>query len=203
MSEPDQKPSITDEQGGFVSRWSRLKQASLHESKSNAVETTEDVTLQVQAPQLCDEDMPPIESLTEESDYSGFFSEKVSEALRQQALRKLFHGASFNVCDGLDDYAEDFTSFAKLGSIITSDMRHQMAVAKEKLESALKSESTDEITPEAKVVAAEMDSEREVERDEQDQEETGNLLVQKTAADSEFNHPMAVNQIEAEGGTDS
>ncbi|MCP4992832.1 MAG: hypothetical protein GY934_03455, partial [Gammaproteobacteria bacterium] len=32
----------------------------------------------------------------------------------------------FNVCDGLDDYAEDFNGFEKLGDIITSDMLHQL-----------------------------------------------------------------------------
>ncbi len=78
--------------------------------------------------------MPAISSLDETSDYSGFLSEKVSEALRRQALRKLFHSQCFNVCDGLDDYAEDFVSFAKLGEIVTSDMRHQLERVRERLQ---------------------------------------------------------------------
>jgi hypothetical protein len=143
MSSRDREYSIAEDQGGFISRWSRMKQATQQQDEPTEMATSDD-----EAPLLSDEDMPPIESLTEESDYSGFFSEKVSEALRQQALRKLFHSASFNVCDGLDDYADDFTSFAKLGSIITSDMRHQMAVAKEKLEAALQLESDAEVAAE-------------------------------------------------------
>jgi hypothetical protein len=147
MSRRDREFSVAEDQGGFISRWSRMKQATQQQGETTEMATSDDEAT-VKAPPLCDEDMPPIESLTEESDYSGFFSEKVSEALRQQALRKLFHSASFNVCDGLDDYADDFTSFAKLGSIITSDMRHQMAVAKEKLEAALQLESDTEIAEE-------------------------------------------------------
>ena len=68
---------------------------------------------------------------------SGFLSPKVSEELRQIALRKLFSLPQFNVSDGLDDYNEDFTSFAKLGDILTADMKHQMEVeARKKLELA-------------------------------------------------------------------
>ena len=41
---------------------------------------------------LTDADMPPIETLTEDSDYTGFMSPEVSEELRKLALRKLFQG---------------------------------------------------------------------------------------------------------------
>ncbi|MCB1775652.1 MAG: DUF3306 domain-containing protein, partial [Gammaproteobacteria bacterium] len=75
-------------------------------------------------PPLTDADMPPIESLSADSDYTGFLSEQVSEALRKAALRKLFHSATFNVTDGLDDYTDDFTTFKALGDIVTADMRH-------------------------------------------------------------------------------
>ncbi len=76
--------------------------------------------------------MPDIDSLDDDSDYSGFLSPGVSEALRKQALRRMFHSAAFNVCDGLDDYDEDFTSFEKLGDIVTADMRHRELVEEER-----------------------------------------------------------------------
>ena len=82
---------------------------------------------------LTDEDMPDINSLTENSDYSLFMSEGVSERLRKLALRKLFSGAGFNIKDGLDDYDDDFTSFEGLGDLITCDMKHQQEM-KEKRE---------------------------------------------------------------------
>lgn len=91
---------------------------------------------------LTDEDMPPLDVLDSDSDYSGFFSPGVSENLRNAALRKLFLSPKFNIVDGLDDYAEDFTNFEKLGAIITSDMRHQMELAEERVKKALTEEMT-------------------------------------------------------------
>lgn len=81
-----------------------------------------------------DEDMPPIELLTEDSDYSGFLSPDVSDTLRNLALRKLFHLPLFNVVDGLDDYAEDFTKFAALGDIIPREMQRMLDREKKKEE---------------------------------------------------------------------
>ncbi|WP_025770872.1 DUF3306 domain-containing protein [Thioalkalivibrio sp. HK1] len=85
---------------------------------------------------LTDADMPPIETLDEHSDYSGFLSPGVSEELRRRALRKLFLSAAFNVRDGLDDYDDDFTSFEALGDMVTADMKHQMEVEAERAQAA-------------------------------------------------------------------
>ena len=82
------------------------------------------------APVLTDEDMPDVASMDENSDYSGFMSEGVSEELRKIALRKLFSGVGFNIRDGLDDYDDDFRSFAALGDIITSDMKHPNGIGR-------------------------------------------------------------------------
>ena len=85
---------------------------------------------------LTDEDMPSLDSLDQDSDYSGFLSSGVSEGLRRRALRKLFSSAVFNVPDGLDDYDDDFTSFAALGDIVTSDMKHQAEMEAERAKQA-------------------------------------------------------------------
>lgn len=111
------------EEQGFVQRWSRRKQQA--EGRSELAESPEpDPPAEPPAP-LTDADMPPLESLTEASDFSGFLSSGVSEELRRLALRKLFHSAAFNVRDGLNDYDEDFTTFEKLGDIVTAEMRHR------------------------------------------------------------------------------
>ncbi len=89
---------------------------------------------------LTDADMPAIETLGEDADVSGFLSPGVSDDLRRAALRKLFHGPKFNVCDGLDDYCGDYTKFEPLGDIITADMRFQMQRALERLADAEESE---------------------------------------------------------------
>lgn len=129
---PD-KTEFDDEQerlAGPLSRWVKRKQAVLQEKKAleeqqahNKMRSADEEALPT------DSDMPPVESLTADSDYSAFMSPRVSESLRRLALRKLFHSAEFNICDGLDDYDGDYTSFAKLGGIITADMKHQMELA--------------------------------------------------------------------------
>jgi hypothetical protein len=102
---------------------------------------------------LTDADMPDLATLTEESDFSAFMSSGVSDELRNLALRKLFHAPVFNIRDGFDDYDEDYTSFEKLGGIVTSDMKHQVEVQQRKLRAALEQESQqaalDEAEPEA------------------------------------------------------
>ncbi len=112
----------------FLKRWSRRKTLSAHGEPPPAL-----VAEQTPAPAepLTDEDMPALDSLNEHSDYGGFLSPKVSDELRKLALRKLFHGAGFNICDGLDDYDEDMTVFEPLGDIITSDLRHRMELERE------------------------------------------------------------------------
>jgi hypothetical protein len=111
----------------FLSRWSKrkLEQEQLQTEASREVEPAEAESKKALS-ELTDADMPPLESLDEEADYSGFLSPKVSEALRQQALQRLFRSACFNVCDGLDDYAEDFTRFDKLGDLITAEWRSRL-----------------------------------------------------------------------------
>ena len=132
------------EKEGFASRWSRRKQEVAKETTvEDAPITTEEpvideATLAEQKLEklnaLTDEDMPDIETLNEDSDFSGFMSTGVSETLRKMALQKLFHGKSYNVRDGLDEYDGDYTSFEKLDpSVITCDMKHLLEVEAEKL----------------------------------------------------------------------
>ncbi|OED37483.1 hypothetical protein AB833_23325 [Chromatiales bacterium (ex Bugula neritina AB1)] len=133
---------------GFVSRWSRLKQqgvesdsldsvpsgdlpeiadpAAIDNTQTNALwvaDDAQDGLAPEEQPVLTDADMPPLESLNADSDYSPFFSEGVSKQLRNLALKKLFFSGKFASRDGLDDYDDDFTRFEPLGDTITSDMK--------------------------------------------------------------------------------
>jgi len=78
-------------------------------------------------PLLTDDDMPPIESLSANSDLSDFFNKGVSAALRKAALRHVFQQPQFNVRDGLNDYDGDYTVFEPLGDTVTSDMKWHVA----------------------------------------------------------------------------
>lgn len=130
---PTDHPSEADESP--LHRWSRRKHAAREhaataepdaEQRSDAAVDPEPVEERAEhgADEVTDADLPPVESLTPDSDYSEFMSPKVSESLRQTALRKLFGLSQFNVRDGLDDYDEDYTQFRSLGDTVTADMRY-------------------------------------------------------------------------------
>ena len=134
----------------FVSRWSQRKCALTAGAPlaPPTDERTEEAAEQSGQKELTDSDMPALAQLDENSDYSMFFSPKVSEELRHLALRKLFRCAQFNVCDGLDDYAEDFTTFAALGDVLTADIRHRLKMqAEQALRSVADITDSDEVTP--------------------------------------------------------
>ncbi|WP_455222157.1 DUF3306 domain-containing protein [Kaarinaea lacus] len=141
----DQLDQNTDEET-FLNRWSRRKLGNdaveervetrnLQES-SNSVEpqverqlseaSVDDAAREASRLELTDEDMPPLESLDENSDYSAFFSPRVSETLRRQALQKLFHLPQFNISDGLNDYDDDYTQHEKLGSVVTHEVKRAL-----------------------------------------------------------------------------
>lgn len=141
----------------FVSRWSRLKHknnqtnddADVDPIVGSIVDKAEKQAIALDEAQqtpvkiLTDADMPDIESMTADSDYTDFLSPGVSEELRRLALRKLFSSEVFNIRDGLDEYDGDYTHFEKLGDIVTSDMKHQLEMeAKRKAEQALQDENS-------------------------------------------------------------
>lgn len=119
---PTREPSQGEDP--FLSRWSRRKLEQEKDRGDPLPETPASGT--PEAPSLSDDDMPPLESLGPDSDYSGFLSPGVSESLRRLALRRLFHAPEFNLCDGLDDYDDDFRAFAGLGSVVPVEMRKRL-----------------------------------------------------------------------------
>ena len=53
--------------------------------------------------------LPPLESLTPESDFAPFMQAEVDPGVRRQALKTLFQDPQFNVMDGLDVYIDDYS----------------------------------------------------------------------------------------------
>ncbi len=133
-----------------LSRWSRrkLEAEQALEAETQPVARAEiasgDLPAEAPAPVLTDADMPAIDTLSDESDFSPFMSPGVSDELRNLALRKLFGSPVFNIRDGLDEYDDDFTEFAKLGDIVTSDMKHRIEMEQQKLREKLASGETGE-----------------------------------------------------------
>jgi hypothetical protein len=106
----------------FLSRWSRRKHASRRgekvpepapeDSAAAAPATASGLVGSPPAPSDADQapaELPQVESLTPESDFTPFMRNGVDPTLRQQALRTLFRDPRFNVMDGLDVYIDDYS----------------------------------------------------------------------------------------------
>jgi hypothetical protein len=91
---------MPDEKEPFLARWSRLKQQQAADASPPQVK-------QDHEPQ---KPLPPVESLTPESDFSVFMQPKVKEELRRLALKKLFRDPHFNVPDPFEPFSGDWTA---------------------------------------------------------------------------------------------
>ncbi|WP_405225851.1 DUF3306 domain-containing protein [Lentisalinibacter sediminis] len=100
-------------------------------------------------------ELPPLESLNEDSDYSAFLAADVAPDMQRQALRKLFRSPKFNLRDGLDDYDLDYSNPAPLGNVVTAEMRHRIAREIERLAARASEERT--VPDEAALAAAPVD----------------------------------------------
>ena len=177
-----------DEQEDFLARWSRRKALSrkgeeLPEPPEAVDEIVQDAPQadkeavpadESPAPEQAAEaggddmpELPPLETLGENSDYSAFLGKGVPPDLKQKALQKLFHSPKFNIRDGLDDYDWDFTNPEPLGDIITAEMRYRVQRELERLAGLDEDEENPEDSP---AVAAVDTGEHDAANDETDPE---------------------------------
>jgi len=90
------------EDDNFLSRWSRRK----HQANREAVQPA---PAPAPAGAPAEPALPPVESLTFDSDFTPFLAANVAESVKRAALKKLLHDPRFNVMDGLDTYIDDYT----------------------------------------------------------------------------------------------
>lgn len=105
----------------FLSRWSRRKADQKGSEPAPSAEPPAASPEGADLPEGTDSgeapdeaaivaELPDIESLDKESDFSAFMKQGVPDALRRQALRKLWKvNPVFGFLDGMNDYDEDFT----------------------------------------------------------------------------------------------
>ncbi len=120
---------MTRRNDGFLTRWSRRKRAggatpvvearATGSSSGKAEAPPAEAERKEASAQTADQtalELPDVESLDKDSDYTPFMREGVPENLRGQALRKLWStDPVFAFRDGLDDYDDDYTKmFPKL-----------------------------------------------------------------------------------------
>lgn len=142
MSKHDEKPDrpAATKEGDepFLKRWSRMKSGEEAEAPEPSVavaEAEEGALVDPQGdgdvPAIDPADLPDVESLGKDSDYTVFMQEGVPDALRNLALRKLFaSNPALAVLDGLNDYDEDYS---KLG-IVTQTVKTAYKVGRGFLE---------------------------------------------------------------------
>ncbi len=133
----------------FVSRWDRVKRD--HAQETSAVAAAEIEQSAEAAEQIANIDaplqhklaedrrpeptlsnsrvpveLPSLDSLTPQSDYSPFMAKDVDMKLRNQAMKKLFTDPHYNVMDRLDIYIDDYSVHAPL----PLEVIRQMNIAK-------------------------------------------------------------------------
>jgi hypothetical protein len=117
-----------DEEKGFLSRWSQRKREAEEEAAAGAIEAPQGgagpqrvaapdaagVPAADDGPEPIDpRELPDIDTLDAGSDFSVFMKDGVPQALKQRALRKLWHvDPAFREICMLDDYNLDYTDAA-------------------------------------------------------------------------------------------
>ena len=105
---------MSEEKQDFLRRWSRLKRDS-----AGAVQKKDAPSVPSEKPEL-----PPLDSLTFESDFKAFMHSKVEEGVKRAALKKLFADPRFNVMDGLDTYIDDYTKAEGIPESMLETLEH-------------------------------------------------------------------------------
>ena len=127
MTSPADKLAPDEEVGRepepFLTRWSRRKEEARREVPEPVPEKTAD-------PKALPPELPPLDKLTLESDYRGFFHPKVSEDMRRAALKKLFSDPHFNVMDGLDVYIDDYSKTEPIPAAMLASLKQAQNILK-------------------------------------------------------------------------
>ena len=122
----------------FLSRWARVKRDAESGAipGTNSSNTSIDAPLQPKMPEearpertlpeTSPVELPSLDSLTPQSDYSPFMAKSVDPALRNQAMKKLFTDPHYNVMDRLDTYIDDYSTHPPL----PLDVIRQMSISK-------------------------------------------------------------------------
>lgn len=102
-----------EEDENFLSRWSQRKLAAEAEAVQEDETPRDSDAAQADSGKIDPADLPDIDSLDSNSDFTVFLKEGVPDALRRRALRKLWRlDPVFGHLDGLNDYDLDYTNAA-------------------------------------------------------------------------------------------
>jgi hypothetical protein len=149
---------MSDEKEPFLARWSRLKRQKPADASPPQVKQGDE-------PQ---KPLPPLESLTPESDFSVFMQPKVKEELRRLALKKMFRDPHFNVPDPFEPFSGDWTA----GEVIPDALLAKLSQARTLLLSPEERAALDEKEKAEKETAQKEMLEKEAKADEPGRQDT-------------------------------
>jgi hypothetical protein len=117
--------TIEQDDDSFLSRWSKRKLESddeVQQGEQEAKQSTEPESLETET---------PLEQTTE-ADKPIWQQRDADPLVKKQALHDLFKQSEFGVLDGLNEYDEDYTSFPRLGNVVTREMKRMLELAEQK-----------------------------------------------------------------------
>jgi len=118
-----------NKESSFINRWSDRKTAERDDQSLEQVEIPEQSAVASSSEQgvtsdeniTVPDDLPDINTLDKNSDFSLFMREGTPEHLKKLALKKLFTSdPAFSVLDGLNDYDEDYSMIGKVAEAVSS-----------------------------------------------------------------------------------
>jgi hypothetical protein len=144
---------MTDHDESALARWSRRKREASAAAKAGMdrqdakpdvakeappnTESSSESRAEEAEPQVSVEDLPDVETLTYESDFTVFLQRGVPDALRSMALAKLWRSDPILAnLDGLNDYDDDYRIVAQtdgpLMKLIEPESRAELSLEREK-----------------------------------------------------------------------
>jgi hypothetical protein len=150
-----------DKELNFLKRWSGRKTVERDLKSIDQVKISEqsEVVVSADFPEVEDEgvpvpdDLPDIDTLNKDSDFSLFMRKGTPEHLKKLALRKLFNSdPAFSVLDGLNDYDEDYSMIGMVAEAVSTRYKpgrgmvdpDEEALPKEQVESSNKDDPVSE-----------------------------------------------------------
>ncbi|MDT8310270.1 MAG: DUF3306 domain-containing protein [Methylophaga sp.] len=124
---------------GFFSRWSTRK-------LRKAEQQTEKPDEPIVEPAATEDPIEQPDAISQENvaaKQPGWQDPELDKSKRRQALRDIFQKPGIGLPDGLDEYERDYNyhNFAKLGDVVTHEMRRMLKKQAEQLAAAAEVES--------------------------------------------------------------
>lgn len=153
-----------EDDSGFLSRWSKRK---LENTENTELPSPEEEVSEAVTSESDRADPAPIEAVDEQST-PIWQRDDVDAETKKNALRALFRKPEFNVRDGLNEYDDDFTQFAGLGSVVTHEMKRMLKLAEQATRPEASSAPENIVSDTDTETDAEKDSDKDSDKEDKD-----------------------------------